>query len=336
MAANGEGGAERAAILLMSLGDDAAAKVMSHFSPRELKHVTRALADMHRVTEDQVGEVVESFRQGLKGQTPLGARAPEFTRRVLNSTLGEDRAGAVLDRLGPRDGSEPVEPLLWIEPRELAETIAGEHPQVIATILSLLDAEQAAAVVDELPKTVATEAVIRLAQLDEIPPAAVAEIEALFAQRMTDRSATRSSPTPVDGQRRLASIVNCLDAEMEQELLDALRDTDESLATTVEELMFVFENLADLDDRGFQTLLREVSNDMLVPALKGAAPDLRNRFFDNMSKRAAEMLRDDLEVSGPMRLSDVEEAQKQILAAARQLADAGTISLGGKGGEEFV
>ncbi len=334
--AGGPGGANRAAILLMSLGDEAASKVMQHFSPRELKDVTEALSLMQKVTEDEVSDVVESFRQGLKGQTPLGARAPEFTRRVLSSTIGSERADAVIDRFSRSGQVEPVEPLLWIDTRDLADTVRGEHPQVIATVLSMLDAEQAAGVMAELPESIAIESVIRLALLDEIPPAAVSEIEALFAQRMTDREQAASAPVSVDGQRRLAGIVNCLDSELEQSVLDALRDTDESLAGTVEELMFVFENLQELDDRGFQTLLREVSNDLLVPALKGAAPELRDRFFKNMSKRAAEMLRDDLEVSGPMRLSDVEEAQKQVLAVARQLADAGTISLGAKGGEEFV
>lgn len=326
---------EHAALLLMSLGDDAAAQVMSHFSPRELKEVTRALAGMREVTEDQVGTVVESFRRSLKGQTPLGARASDFTRRVLASRLGDDKAGAVWERFQRSEKIEPLEPLLWIEPRELAEALQDEHPQVVASVLGLLEAEQAAEVIRDLPQPVATEAVIRLAQLDEISPGALREIEALFAHRLSGEQ-TSKPPAAINGARSLAGVVNHLDGETEQLVLDALRDVDEKLAENVEELMFVFENLADLDDRGFQALLREISNELLVPALKGCAPALRERFFGNMSRRAAEMLRDDLEVAGPTRLSDVEAAQKEVLAAARRLADAGTISLGGKGGEEFV
>lgn len=329
-------GANKAAIFLMSLGDDAAAAVLQHFEPSQVQMVSEAMARLGKVTRSNLGEVITDFRQSVKDQTSLGIRGPEFAHRMLTSTLGETEAGLVMNRIRPAAQAKPLGKLQWIEAKEIIELVQDEPPQLIATILALMAPNEAAKVLAELPEETSSETVIRLAKLEVIPPDAINELESILNYSLSEPTAVKGNPIELSGPKQTAGIVNELDSELEEKMMEALKEKDNELAEQVEELMLVFENLMDLDDRGFQALLREIPNDLLVPSLKGTDAALRERFLNNMSKRAAEMLRDDMEVSGPIRISDVEEAQKEILMAARRLAEAGTISLGSKGGDEFV
>ncbi len=329
-------GARRAAVLLMSLGEEAAASILRHVGSKNVQRVSQAMGDLKKVSWTQVNDVIANFKEEVKGETAFGLKAPDFTRKMLTSSLGEQQANAVMDRIGSPRTSPAIDALRWMDPRELADLIRKENPQVIATVLALMDGEESAALLEQFDAELAEDLLIRMARINQVPPAAMSELEALLNTGTLAAAGVRGSPIELKGPAQAAHIFNCLNSDREQELMQAVRDKDADLAQEIEELMFVFDNLMQLDDRGLQKLMREVPQDLLVPALKGADEALRERFFSNMSKRAAEMLKDDLDVSGPIRISDVESAHKEILSVARRLADEGTISLGGKGGDEFV
>ncbi|MDJ0652714.1 MAG: flagellar motor switch protein FliG [Xanthomonadales bacterium] len=330
-------GPQRVAVFLMSLGEDAAASILQHIDSKEVQQVSQAMSDLKKISWEQVDEVIDQFNEEVKNETAFGIKAPDFTRKMLTSSLGEKQAQAMMDRIGTPQARPSLESLHWMDPRELTELVKNENPQVIATVLALLDADASGALLERLDESLAQNVLMRLARISEIPPAAIAELEELLNTRgISEDSGDSGAPIQLKGTGQAADVVNAIPAELEEKLMDAMREEDPDLAQQVEDLMFVFDNLSALDDRGLQRLMREIPQDLLVPALKGTDVAMQNRFFNNMSKRAAEMLRDDLEVSGPIRLSEVEEAHKEILAIARRLSDEGTISLGSKGGDEYV
>ncbi len=327
-------GSERAAILMMTLGEDVAAEIMKHMGPKEVQKVGEAMASVGNVTRDQVNEVVADFAETLSNQTALGTGNEDYLRKVLNNALGEDKAGGLIDRILLGRSSKGLEALKWMEPRAIAEIVRLEHPQIIAIVLSYLDSDVAAEVVSLLPENMRADIVLRIASLDGIQPAALAELDEILEKQFSGSSSSVRSSS-VGGTKTAANILNFMDGSTESAIMEGVKKVDEELGNQIEELMFVFDNLSDVDDRSIQALLREVSSESLILALKGAEDNLQEKIFKNMSKRAAEMLRDDLEARGPVRLSDVEGAQKEILAIARRMAEAGDITLGG-GGDEFV
>lgn len=330
-------GPQRVAVFLMSLGEDAASSILQHIDSKEVQQVSQAMSDLKKISWEQVDEVIDQFNEEVKSETAFGIKAPEFTRKMLTSSLGEKQAQAMMDRIGAPQARPSLESLHWMDPRELTELVKNENPQVIATVLALLDADASGTLLERLDQELAQVVLMRLARISEIPPAAIAELEELLnARGISEDSGESAAPIQLKGPGQAADLVNAIPAELEEKLMDAMRQEDPGLAQEVEDLMFVFDNLSALDDRGLQRLMREIPQDLLVPALKGTDVAMQNRFFNNMSKRAAEMLRDDLEVAGPIRLSEVEEAHKEILAIARRLSDDGTISLGSKGGDEYV
>ncbi|ROR34930.1 flagellar motor switch protein FliG [Inmirania thermothiophila] len=325
-------GAQRAAVLLMTLGERAAAEVLRHLGPHEVQQVGQAMAELGGVTREQVQGVLEAFVQGVEKHTALGVGKEEYLRTVLVEALGPERAGAVLERILQGVSGKGLDALRWLDPRAIAGLIRNEHPQIQAIVLSYLEAETAAQVLALLPQHVRAEVVMRVATMDTVPSEALQELDAIVEQSVSRGLARGGSA--LGGLRRAADLVNLLDAETEGAVMEALKESDADLAQQIEEQMFVFENLMDVDDRGIQMLLREINTETLVVALKGADEALQEKIFRNMSKRAAEMLRDDLEVRGPVRVSEVEAAQKEILAVARRLAEEGQIMLGK--GDEFV
>lgn len=327
-------GAERAAILMMSLGEGAASEILKHLGPKEVQKVGESMAAMANVKKDQVNHVVADFAHTLGTQTALGTGNEEYLRNVLTNALGEDKAGNLIDRILLGRSAKGLETLKWMEPRAIAEIVRLEHPQIIAIVLSYLDPDQAAQVLALLPDNMRPDIVMRIASLDGIQPAALAELDEILEKQFEGTSSSIRSSS-VGGKRTAANILNFLDSNVEGTIMEKVKSFDEDLGNTIEELMFVFENLKEVDDRSIQALLREIASDTLIMALKGADLDLQEKVFKNMSKRAAEMLRDDLEARGPVRVSEVEAAQKEILAVARRMADAGDLSLGG-GGDEFV
>lgn len=327
-------GAQRAAILLMSLGEQTAAEILKHLSPREVQKIGSAMNTISGITRSTVREVVENFLDILEEQTSFGIGNDEYLRKVLVQALGEDKAGGILDRITSGQGSHGLDQLKWLDARSIAEIIRLEHPQIIALVLSYLDSDQAAEVIGHLPENTRADIVLRISHLDSVQPAAIRELDKVLEQQFSGKTGIKSST--VGGVKTAAEILNYLDSSVETQIMENLNKLEPDTALQIEDLMFVFDNLADLDDRSMQTLLREVQSETLVTALKGANEKLKEKVFKNISKRAAEMLRDDLETKGPVRLSDVEAAQKEILTIARKLADDGELVLGGAGGEEFV
>ena len=327
-------GPERAAILLMTLGEQEAAEVMKLMGPKEVQKIGTVMAGLTSVSKHQVSDVLDEFTRAVDEQTALGIGNEDYVRNVLINALGEDKAGGVIDRILMGRSSKGLEALKWMDPRAVAEIIRLEHPQIIAIVLAYLDSDHAAEVLALLPERTRPDIIMRIASLDGIQPQALIELDTILEKQFSGTSNVKSSS--VGGLKTAANILNFLESSAESELIETVKEADKELAEKIEDLMFVFDNLIDVDDRGIQALLREINSETLILALKGADEALKEKIFKNMSKRAAEMLRDDLEAKGPVRLSEVEAAQKEILTVARKLADAGEISLGGQGAEQFV
>ncbi|HEB60042.1 MAG TPA: flagellar motor switch protein FliG [Gammaproteobacteria bacterium] len=328
-------GPERAAVLLLTLGEQAATEIMKHMSPKEVQSIGEAMASLTGVPKDTVGEVLASFCDSIDEQTSLGVGNEEYLRNVLVSALGQDKASNLIDRILLGRHSKGLEALKWMEARAVAEIIRLEHPQIIAIVLSYLDSDQAGEVLQALPDRLRPDVLMRIASLDGIQPSAIHELDEILEKQFTGTAGNVRSSS-VGGVKTAANILNFMDSSLEAQILDQVRESDPEMSQAIEDLMFVFDNLAEVDDRGIQSLLREVSSDNLILALKGADEAVKEKIFKNMSKRAAEMLRDDLEAKGPVKLSEVEAAQKEVLAVARRMAESGEISLGGKGGDEYI
>ena len=326
-------GTDRAAIFLLSLGENEAAEVLRHLGAKDVQRLGQAMANLSSVSREQAESVLQAFVANLEDQTSLGVGADDYVRKVLVQALGEEKAGGLIDRILLGRNSKGLEALKWMETRAVAELIRNEHPQIIAIVLAYLDPDQAAEVLVNLPERIQSDVVLRIATLDGIQPQALKELDEIMERQFTGTANIKASS--VGGVKVAATILNLLDSGTEAKLTEAIKGTDEDLGQRIQDLMFVFDNLADVDDRGIQTLLREVSTDALALALRGADPKVKDKILRNMSKRASEMLVEDMEAKGPVKLSDVETAQKDILATARRLAETGSIALGGSG-EDFV
>ncbi len=325
---------EKAAVLLLSLGETDAAQVLRHMGPKEVQRVGVAMAQMRNVHREQVEEVMTEFVETVGDQTSLGVGSDGYIRKMLTQALGEDKANGLIDRILLGGNTSGLDSLKWMEPRAVADVIRFEHPQIQAIVVAYLDADQAGEVLGHFDHKVRLDIILRVSSLNTVQPAALKELNQILEKQFSGNANT--SRTTLGGIKRAADIMNFLDSSIEGALMDSIREVDEDLSTQIEDLMFVFNNLSDVDDRGIQALLREVSSDVLVLALKGSDEAIKEKIFKNMSKRAAELLRDDLEAKGPVRVSDVETAQKEILTIARRMAEAGEIVLGGKGGEEMI
>ncbi len=324
---------DQAAILLMSMGESSAAEVLKHMGPKEVQRLGTAMAQLTNIQQYEVEVVLNNFMDEVRTQTGLGMGADGYIRDMLVSALGEDKANGLIDRILLGGNTTGLDTLKWMEARSVADIIRNEHPQIQAIVLAYLDADQSAEILDYFPEKVRLDVMLRVASLDTVQPSALQELNDILEKQFSGNAGSQTKD--IGGYKCAAEIINNLDSSVGGELMDSIREIDEDLGTQIQDLMFVFENLKDVDDRAIQALLREVSSDVLILALKGADDSLQEKIFDNMSKRAAELMRDDLEAKGPVKLSEVEAAQKEILTIARRMADAGEISLGG-GGEEMV
>jgi len=327
-------GVDRAAILLMSLGEQEASEVLKYIGPKEVHRVSAAMATLKNISQDQAGGVLGEFCETADNETTLGVGSDEYLKNVLVKALGEDKAGSVIDRVLMGTNSSGLEQLKWMDPRAVVEVIRLEHPQIISVVLSYLDAEQAAEVIGLLPEKVRLDVLLRVATLDRLQPTALEELNNVIEKQFVGNSAVKSST--VGGVKTAANILNFMDSAEEGLIMDQITEFDNELGESIQDLMFVFADLSEIDDRGIQALLREVSSETLVLALKGSEPEMQSKIFDNMSKRAGEMLKDDLDARGPVKLSDVEASQKEVLAIARRMAESGDIQLGGKSSDEYV
>ncbi|OZG72889.1 flagellar motor switch protein FliG [Hahella sp. CCB-MM4] len=322
---------EAAAILLMSLGEADAAQILKHMGPKEVQRVGAQMAQLQNVTQEVVEQVTSEFLEAVGGQTGLGIGADEYIRTMLTQALGEDKASGLIDRILMGGNTTGLDTLKWMESRAVADIIRYEHPQIQAIVISYLDADQSAEVLANFDEKVRLDIIMRVAALETVQPQALQELNNILERQFSGGTSAQTSK--IGGVKCAANIMNFMDSSIEAPLMDSIKEMDTDLGTQIEDLMFVFDNLKDVDDRGIQALLREVSSDNLILALKGADEELQEKVFRNMSKRAAELLRDDLEARGPVRVSEVETAQKEILTIARRMADAGEIMLGGAGEE---
>ena len=327
-------GAERAAIFLLGVGEEAATEVMRHMSAKEVQQVGEAMASISKLTNAQVESVLADFHEDSAEINPLGLEAPDFTRRVMTSALGQDKAQNILSQvLEKPDEHNGVEALQWMAPKAIAEVLEEEHPQIAATVMTQLYDEQAAKVLELLPEAIRKDVILRIARMEELDPRAMEELDRVLESQLGKLQ--RTPPRKVMGPDNLAAILNATDSQLEQEMLDALTSVDEELSDDVKEKMFIFDSLMQLDDKGFQRLVREVAQENLLTALKGVDDVLAERFFNNMSERAAEILREDMDASGPVKLADVEAAQKEIVRTAKKLADEGELMIG-KAARDYV
>lgn len=329
-----EDGVMKGAILMLALGEEEAAEVMKYLGPREVQRLGAAMSGMKAVPSEQLEAVLDDFRTETEQNTSLGVDSDEYIRTVLTKALGEDKAASLLSRiLGTRDASG-IESLKWMDAQSVADLIRNEHPQIIATILVHLERYHACEVLTYFTERLRNDVVLRIATLDGIQPTALRELNEVLTKLLTGNENLKKKP--IGGVRAAAEILNFLSGEIESSVMDNLKNYDNDMAQKIMDEMFVFENIIDIDDRGIQLLLREVQSESLIVALKGAGQDLREKIFKNMSQRAAEMMREDLESKGPVRLSEVEAQQKEILQIVRRLADEGQILLGAKGDDAFI
>jgi flagellar motor switch protein FliG len=327
-------GVDRAAIFMINLSNEDAANIMKFLSPKQIQKLTTSMAKLQDVSKAMLNSVMQEYITLADSQTALGIGNDEHIRNMLNSALGEEKAGAMLDKILSGENTKGLDTLKWIEARQVAEIIRLEHPQIQSIILSYLEPDQAAEVLKYFDEKGRLDLILRISDLDSIHPVALRELNDILEKQFSGNNNT--STRQLGGVQTAANLMNFLDSGIEAELMTSLKERDPELGQSIQDLMFVFDNLIDVDDKGMQSILREVSSDVLILALKGANSAVKNKVFGNMSKRAADLLRDDLEAKGPVKISEVEAAQKEIIATARRMAEAGEISLGAKGGEEMI
>lgn len=327
-------GTEKSAILMLLLGEDEAAAILQNLSPREVQHLGTAMYSVAGVEQNTVNAVLDEFLETIKKQTGLGLGAGRYIENVLTKALGDDKAQSILGRITPASSESQIDILDWMDARSISELIIDEHPQIKALIISYLDFGLGADVLTLLPDNIQADVVRRIATLETVEPGAIKELERVMKAKFAANTSLRASQ--IGGVKAAAKIMNFTKTEMETRILNSIKKEDRDLMVEIQDNMFVFENLGGSDDRSLQTLLRSVDQDILVIAMKGADAQLQDKLLGCMSTRAAANIRDEMEVLGPVRLTEVQEAQKQIINVARKLSDDGTIVLAGRGGEEMV
>ncbi len=329
-----DGGVQKAAVLMLALGEDEAAEVMKFLSPREVHALGGAMSQMKSVQSGELQKVLAEFRRETEQNTSLGVDSDDYIRSVLTKALGDDKASSLLNRiLGAREASG-IESLKWMDGQSVAELIRNEHPQIIATILVHLERDQASEVLAYFTERLRNDVVLRIATLDGVQPAALRELNDVLTKLLTGNEVLKKKQ--MGGVRAAAEIMNYFSGEHETAVMNNLKNYDADMAQKIMDEMFVFDNIIEIDDRGIQTIMREVPSEALIIALKGAGQELREKIFRNMSQRAGEMLKEDLDAKGPVRLSEVEAQQKEILGIVRRLADEGAVQLGAKGEDPYV
>ena len=329
-----ETGLENAAILLMSLGEQEASEVFKHLAPKEVQRLGETIARMKAVSRERVENVLESFEDTAAKEHMLVADSNEYVKSVLRKALGDDKANLLIDRIMQGNDITGIESLKWMGPGSVAELLRNEHPQIVAAILVHLDFDQSAEVLKQFTERQRNEVLVRIATLDGIQPMALRDLNEVMSKVLA--GGERSKKSSLGGVKAAAEILNMLGSAVETSVLDFVREADADLAQKIMDNMFTFDDVEKIDDKGIQALMKEVQSESLVIALKGATPALRDKIFKNMSSRAAETLKEDLESRGPVRLSDVEAEQKEMLKIVRRLVDEGQIVLAGGGDEQLV
>ncbi len=327
-----EDGLEKAAILLMSIGEEEAAEVFKHLAPKEVQRLGETIARMKAVTSQRVDQVMDNFEKLAASERMLVADNNEYVKSVLRKALGDDKANLLIDRILQGSDVTGIESLKWMDATSVSELLRNEHPQIVAAILVHLEFDQAAEVLKMFTERQRNEVMVRIATLDGIQPAALRDLNEVMSKVLA--GGERSRKSSLGGVKAAAEIINMMGSAVETSVLDFVREADNDLAQKIMDNMFTFDDVEKIDDKGIQALMKEVQSDSLIIALKGATPALREKIFKNMSTRAAETLREDLDGRGPVRLSEVEAEQKEMLKIVRRLVDEGQIVLAGSGGDE--
>ncbi|HIX57802.1 MAG TPA: flagellar motor switch protein FliG [Candidatus Anaerobiospirillum pullistercoris] len=328
-------GIDKAAILMLSLSEDDAAALFRNLQPKQVQKLGIRMAELEDFNQDSVNAVHKTFLTNITKHSNIGLGSSDFVKNALVAALGEDKANNLVDQISMGSGSHGLDSLKWMDARQVATIIQNEHPQIQTIVLSYLDPEQSAQILSQFPETVRLDLIMRIATLEEVQPAALQELNEIMEKQFAGSAGTQTAK--IGGLKSAANIMNYLDNNTETQLMDAIQAQDKEMGQQIQDLMFVFENLGGVDDRSIQLLVREVPSDVLEKALKGADENLREKFYQNMSTRAREALKEDLESMGPTKISDVEAAQKEILAIAHKLADAGQIVLSrGGGNDDFI
>lgn len=327
-------GVEKSAIFLMTLGESEAGEVLKYLKPKEVQKISSAMMKLKNPDREQISGVFQDFLLSASSKTTIGMDSNDYIRGMLIKALGDDKAAGLLDRIMSNSDTSGIESLKWMDPGAVAEMIGNEHPQIIATILVHLESDQAAAILKMLTDRTRNDVLLRISTLDGVQPVALRELNDVLGKLMSDGNTSKKSLK--GGVKAAAEILNFMGSTLETEMMENVRSYNPELAQKIEDQMFVFENILEIDDRGIQLILREVQSELLIIALKGASEELREKIFKNMSQRAAEMMREDLESKGPVRLSEVESNQKEILKTVRRLSDEGQIALSGKNEEAYV
>jgi len=327
-------GTQRAAILLMSLGEQDAANLLKQLDAKDVQKLGVAMSELKEVTRDQMTSVLQNFIGVADAKADVAASSQDYVRRVLTQAVGKHKADLLLDRLSTGQPGQGIEALKWMEAKAVAQIVAREHPQIGAIVLAHLDPEHASSILALLPEEMRTDILLRIASLQEVPQTALNELD-----QLVEKQANAPAPPPlrqIGGAKTVANILNAMVKDQSTAELGKIEQADGEMHQKIKDLLFIFDNLLSVDDRGIQAILREVGSDSLALALRGADPDVADKVLRNMSKRAAEILRDDMEARGPVKLAEVEAAQKEIVAIAQRLAEEGTINLGGKDANEYV
>ncbi len=320
--------------MLMSLGEQDAANLLKQLDAKDVQRLGMAMAELKEVSRDQMSSVLETFIGIVDAKSDIAPTSQDYVRRVLTQAVGKQKADLLLDRISTGQTGQGIEALKWMEAKAVAQIIGGEHPQIAAIVLSHLEPEQSASILPLLSDEMRTDVLMRIAALNEVAQSALTELDQLVEKQAN--VAPPSTLRRIGGARTVANILNSMEKEKSGEELGKIEKADGEMHQQIKDLLFIFDNLLDVDDRGIQALLREVGSETLAVALRGAEPEVQEKIMRNMSKRAAEILKDDMEARGPIKLTEVEAAQKEIIVIAQRLAEEGTISLGGKGEADVV
>ncbi|MCF8061218.1 MAG: flagellar motor switch protein FliG [Deltaproteobacteria bacterium] len=327
-------GPRKAAVLLMVMGESFTTHVFKHLDEHEVKVIGEHMAQIKSVDTQLIASIMDEFFAACRESSVLGVSGSSFFKKTVSQAFDSRKADSLLSEFTTQDGHRPFEMLRSLSPQVLANLLRDEHPQTVALILVNLSHQTAAEVIQLLPEAVQSEVVVRIAELDNVPDEIVDEIQEVIVEQIADIG--NESNEKLGGIQAAAEIMNQVDQKTETSILERIEADREELAEEIRQSMFVFEDLIHLDDRSIRTLLKEISNDELILALKTASEGLADKIFGNVSQRAAQMMKEDMEVMGPVRLRDVEQAQQNILKTARRLEEEGKIVLGGKGGDDVL
>ena len=325
---------QKCAVLMMLLGEDEAAEILKNLGPKEVQQLGKEMYSVAGLDQDTVNQVLDEFLAIIKTQTDLGMGSSNYIRNVMTKALGENKAQSVLGRITPTESDKPIEILDWMDARSVTELIADEHPQIMSLVISYLEPGVAADVLVMLPEDTQADIIHRIATLETVQPDALHELERVMQLKFKTNTSLRASS--VGGVKAAAQIMNFTKQNMEGRIIKSLGEKDRLLAKDIQESMFTFDTLILMDDRSMQTLLRNVEQEVLIIALKGTDDELKEKIFSCMSQRAAANIQDEMEVLGPLRLTEVQEAQKAIINVARTMSDEGSIVLAGRGGDDYV